>query len=238
MHESNHLSSRKELVLLDDSNPRSIAKLMPESFALQMQKLWDSDDASFLLGKTERELLKELVRRGKAPSAIDHKIRVKLWVEYERVQEEIPRMPKMNMLNILGLDFPKETFYRFYITDPCRLAWILCPPSDYSTMIDIILLASCNRLLDILDAPLLAGYEQVIDTVRIEKIVKINETMHRRKFLLEKVADDEPDKDQNGGHGDANAPSTSPPSEPTTDDEKAKYLAELQLKLGKMPGVT
>lgn len=235
MHESNHLAHRQELVLLDDKNPRSIACLMPEAFAKQMAKLWASDDASQLLGLSEPALLKELARRDKSPAPIDHKLRVKFWIEYERVQADVPRMAKMNMLNILGLDFPKESFYRFYITDPCKLAFLLCTPTDYSKMIDAILMVSMSKILEVLESPGVFP-NGVMDTSIVKKFMEINETMHRRKLQLEFRGGKPQRSGQTSAEQSPAQEETSSPSEPQTDEEKRAALEELRARLNKMPG--
>lgn len=235
MHESNHLAHRQELVLLDLSNPRSIACLMPEAFAKQMQILWDSDEAPALLGVNEHQLLALLRRKKKSPSALDYKLRVKFWVEYERVQTDIPKMAKMNMQNILGLDFAKESFYRFYITDPYKLAFLLCPPMDYEKLIDVVLNVSTQKLLEILDSPEVFS-NGVIDQSLVKKFMEINETMHRRKLQLEfrgggsggrrAKVDDDPDDDN----------SEPLPPVPVTEEEKLELLKKLREENSKLPG--
>lgn len=233
MHESNHLAHRQELVLLDLSNARSIASLMPEAFAKQMQILWDSEEASSLLGVNEHQLLALLRRKKKSPAAVDYKLRVKFWVEYERVQTDIPKMAKMNMQNILGLDFAKETFYRFYITDPYKLAFLLCPPTDYEKLIDIVLNVSTQKLLEILDSPEVFS-NGVIDQSLVKKFMEINETMHRRKLQFEF-------RGRQGGKAqaleDGEDLPAAPPA-PITQEDKLAEVERLRAELSKLPGQT
>lgn len=205
---------------------------MPEAFAKQMQLLWDSDLAPKLLGVNEHQLLSELRRRRKSPCALDYKLRVKFWLEFERVQVEVPKMAKMNMLNILGLDYPKETFYRFYITDPYKLAFLLCPPTDYEKLIDVVLSVSTQKLLEILDSPEVFS-NGVIDQSLVRKFMEINECMHRRKLQLEYRA--------SGGssRGKKQDPEEEIPAEPLapiSEEEKRAEIERLREQLTKLPG--
>lgn len=206
---------------------------MPEAFAKQMQILWDGEHAATLLSMNEYQLVKELRRVNRPPCALDYKLRVKFWVEFERVQVEVPKMAKMNMLNILGLDYAKESFYRFYITDPYKLAFLLCPPTDYNKLIDIVLNVSTQKLLEVLDSPCqFPG--GVIDPAVVKKFMEINETMHRRKLQLEF---------RSGGgktSRDIEEPLTPSPeliSEPQTEEEKKAEIERLKVELGKLPGL-
>ena len=146
MHISNHYKHREELVLLDRKNPRSLVSLVPEAMAIQIEKLWKSELASEVLGLNEIGLLKNLKRLGRTPDPLDHKVRVKFWLEFERIQDQV-RLEKLNMANILGNDFPKDTFYRFYITDPYKLAFLLRPTGDFSILMEMVQREAMNTLL-------------------------------------------------------------------------------------------
>lgn len=182
MHESDHLDRRHEIVLLDAKNPRSISNLMPEAFAIAMRALWNSELAPALLGVNENGLLKELRRRQKDPSPLDHKVRAKFWIEFERIQS-LRQVQPMQMANILGNDFPKDVFYKYFITDPCRLAFLLCPPQDYVLLIDMVLNQNLLKLSEYITS--LEAQDQAGAMKAIEKLLQIEKELSNRKFALD-----------------------------------------------------
>lgn len=202
---------------------------MPEAFAQQLEGLWNSEDG-YLLGLNEGRLYKELIRRDARPTPLDHKLRCKFWVEFERVQENVPKMAKMSMINILGLDYPKESFYRFYITDHNKLAFLLCPPTDYEDMVEMVLKVSTMKMLEILESPCMFP-GGVIDPQVVKKFMEINETMHRRKLMLEYKTMKLPNMRKEEAEPEPEAP-----PELNTDEEKLAELERLNLELAKLPG--
>lgn len=231
MHESDHLDRRHEVVLLDDKNPRSISNLMPEAFASAMRLLWNSEHAPSLLGVNENGLLKELRRRGKDPSPLDYKVRAKFWIEFERIQS-IRQVQPMQMANILGNDFPKDVFYRFYITDACRLAFLLCPPQDYKLLIEIVLNQNLLKLSEFITS--LEASDKDAAMKAIERLLQIEKELTNRKFALEARG-----KRRGGKDGeDDTTPQIPEPKKPETSAERLERLRQANAKAEVLPGQT
>jgi len=144
MHKHNPMNTRKELVFFDPKNPRSVFSIVPEMISKRMRDLWLSEDA-YLLGYTEHKLRGELIRRGKAPTATDSRIRLQFWLEYENISIS-PRPCEMEMAYVIGFAMAKEAFYTHYITDNCALAWLLCPPVQYVHALEEVLRESMERI--------------------------------------------------------------------------------------------
>jgi hypothetical protein len=120
----------KQLSFFEENNPRSLVNLVPPSVARQLRLLNEGPD-SMLLGLSEFDLWKELRTRNRLPQAVDNMLRVRFWLEYDRVQAN--GEDKMIMAYVLGRLIANETFYKFYIVDPRRLAWLCCPMVDYQS---------------------------------------------------------------------------------------------------------
>lgn len=178
MHHTTHTHRRKELTFLDAESQRSLVNLLPEDFARQIQNLWTSEEFGFLLSVSELTLRRELRRRDKTPSAVDDNIRLRFWFEFNRVQDEESQKPKMDMHAILAREISKEVFYRYYITDPFKLAWLLCPPTNYKALCEQALTLSVHKLIEIIETPHLQGETGYVHTDLVDRIVRIFESLH------------------------------------------------------------
>ncbi len=123
----------KGMTFFDESNPRSLISLLPPLIGKQVRLLWKSDDG-YLLGLSEYDLFKELRRKGRQPQAVDNMLRVKFWLEYDKCQEM--GLPFMVMSNVTARLMAKEMFHKYFLTDPKRLAWMLCPSTDYKASME------------------------------------------------------------------------------------------------------
>lgn len=118
----------KELSFFDELNPRSLVNLLPPAVAKQVRLLW-SGEHGHLLGMSEYDLFKELRNQGRQPQAIDNMLRVKFWLEYDRCQGTGDI--QMLMTHVIENTIGKESFYKYFLNDHRRLAWLLCPSVDY-----------------------------------------------------------------------------------------------------------
>lgn len=138
--------NRKELVLFDEKNPRSIVRLLPEEIGKRLKAAWETEDG-YLFGLPENRLRRELSKRGRNPTSTDSRIRLQFWLEYDRIQiEDRMDIPKMNMAYVIGFAMPKESFYKYYIEDNCLLAWMLCPPVQYVDALEEVLREALDRI--------------------------------------------------------------------------------------------
>lgn len=168
---------RQELTFFDEKSARSLVNLLPEAFGQMLRHLWNSDHAH-LLSLSESSLRRELRRRDKNPGPLDEELRFKFWIEFERVQDEMADDAKMNVTRILGRRMPKEAFYKYYLPDQHKLAWLLCPPSDYVAMLEMNLRIAQERVTEILELPLANEATGFIHEEVIDRILKIADSLH------------------------------------------------------------
>ena len=182
MHKTPHLKRRFALCFNDPDNARALSNLLPEAMVMQIRSTLASENAR-LFELTERGLLTELRRRDKKPDAVMHQLRLRFWLEFERVQDEDDRAYEMNMDYVLGRTVPKEKFYRFIITDPIWLAYILCPPAKFEECIELGLTLAINKINEFLEnVELYKGTEANLEIVT--KVCRIAEQLQRNHNSL------------------------------------------------------
>ena len=182
MHIPQKAHSRKELVLLDENNPRSLVRLVPEAMAKRIRDLWSGDNKG-LLGLTEHCLRKALVRAGKRPTAADNRIRLQFWLEYDNVQGDYrDKTPLMVMPRVLGFAMTKESFYSHYITDDHRLAWVICPPTDYVDTVQDVLMETTEKLREVVSELDVIEADGSINTKAVELLADIEKTLFNRVY--------------------------------------------------------
>jgi hypothetical protein len=180
MHETSRLQQRKELVLLDESNPRSMINLVPDPVAKQLKILWDSSQ-KHLLCYPEHGLRGELYRKGKSPTAIDNQIRLNFWIEYDYVQtQDAYRIPKMNMGKVIAHLIAKEAFYSGYITDRYKLAWLMYPPVSYEMAQNELLNLSIEKLREFVEKVKLVDEKGQTNVAVLREFVRIEQIIHAR----------------------------------------------------------
>lgn len=133
----------KELSFFDEENPRSLIRLLPPAVAQQVRLLWKGDDG-YLLGLSEYDLFKECRNKGRQPQAVDNMIRVKFWLEYDRCQATGDS--QIFMTHVISRTIGKEAFYKYFLTDTKRLAWMLCPSTDYRVQMEEALSFGVQKL--------------------------------------------------------------------------------------------
>ncbi len=187
MHISAKCNSRRELVFFDETNRRSIVRLVPEALAILMRKLWKSEDA-YLLGMSETRLRPELARRGKPPTSTDSRIRLQFWLEYDRVQvENTKSIPAMDMAYVIGKSMAKEAFYTHYIQDPFALAWLMCPPVKYEDAIEEALRESTERIREAIALDLTKSNGEP-NQKHLAFLLSVDKTLFQRWASLKKRA--------------------------------------------------
>lgn len=118
--------------LLDEKNPRSLIRIVPDEVARAIKAV-----PRELLLMDEREL-----RRKAKPTDTVNYLRLNFWIEYNRAQA---KRVKMVAANILRGACSKEYFYEVVKND-LKLAWILLPPADYTVVQYDIFQTSLEKL--------------------------------------------------------------------------------------------
>jgi hypothetical protein len=142
-----------EIVMFDETNPRSLVNLLPEPVANHLRHFTSKNfPKRQLFTMSESELLTVLRRAEKTPTMIDDRVRIKFWIEYDRVQAT--NEVHMSMANVISNTISRELFYKYYIPRPERLAWMLCPPLDYVAQGEEALRFGINRLREMMEMPI------------------------------------------------------------------------------------
>lgn len=142
-----------EIIFWDETDPLSVINLVPDPLRRQLELLRRSDKAH-LLDLTETDLFKALDRLNQRPNPTDNRLRVKFWLEYDRLHETAERVsPRMVCANITSRVCSRELFYKHYITNHPRLAWLLCPPASYMARMQEALNFGVDQVREILALP-------------------------------------------------------------------------------------
>ncbi len=129
-------------------NPRSIMNLVPGSLKKFFQE--HSLTEPELFNKDERDLYKLLRSREETPSPTDNRLRLKFWFEYDRCQEA---GSFFNISNVIAGVTTKDYFDRGYLSKPNKVAWLLCPPTNYLVKAEEALEFGLEQLRDLLEQP-------------------------------------------------------------------------------------
>ena len=149
MTEKQRDEAHKYAIVWDKTNPLSVYSLVPDPLKIQLDKLAQSDIA-YLLTFDERQLRKELNQRRKEPGYLEESIRMKFWIEYDRVH--LTRGDRMWITNIASRLLDMEHFYTNFIRDPYKLIWVMCPPENFIVTAEAVLkkgMASIDALWEI-----------------------------------------------------------------------------------------
>lgn len=135
-----------ELVdLWNRADERSVINLVPQAVSMAMVDAGKKDPALFQMD--EHTLWMTLKYRKKLPNATDNRLRLAFWLEYDRAQQDHKHM---EMSAVYSGVCSRSLFYAQYLDDPERVAWLLCPPVDYTMKIQEALDFGTDRMREIL----------------------------------------------------------------------------------------
>lgn len=103
-----------------------------------------------LFGLDEHSLFKILKTEKKQPTPTDNRLRIAFWSEYNRSKENLE---KFNASHVYAGVCHKSFFYGEYLSRPENVAWMVCPPADYTTVLEEALTFGLEQLRDILSMP-------------------------------------------------------------------------------------
>lgn len=135
-----------DLVIWDRSDPNSIISMLPTEVSLRMEETAKKDPDLFTMD--EFQLQTALRQRSKQINANDNRLRLKFWSEYDLAKER--RSRTMNMTRVIGGICTREFFYKYYLREPGRIAWLLCPPINYLVKANEALEFGLEQMRDIL----------------------------------------------------------------------------------------
>lgn len=130
------------------TDPRALINLVP--MALQEALLMASKMRPDLMGMDEKNLYQILRSEGLQPSVTDNRIRLRFWMEYDSAMAAGRSLqPSYAFSGICSKDF----FYRLYISNAPKVAWLLCRPASYEAINTEALHFGLEQLRDILETP-------------------------------------------------------------------------------------
>ncbi len=137
------------IAISDKSNPLSVINLVPAVVAQAI------DDALFtnpeLFDLDEHRLAQKLRKDAAPPTPADHRVRMKFWNEYDRAMAR--GETKLVMVNVLAGVCTQDMFYKFYLKQPQKVAWLMCPPTGYMIKAEEALEFGMGQLRDVLEQP-------------------------------------------------------------------------------------
>lgn len=142
---------RDEMIISDPGNHRTLEALLPSAFVHQI-KLLAQGENSHLLAMGERDLKRAIRGAGYDIEKRDYILRQQFWAEYDGAQHAVGNAAgPINMSKVIRRSIPKEIFYKHYITNPYKLAWLLSFPQDYRDALEQLAFHAIDKLHDALD---------------------------------------------------------------------------------------
>jgi hypothetical protein len=139
--------TERNVVLFDKADPACILNMLPDIFSKKFDEVFFENEELFALDETF--LLKKLKSENKSPTATDNRLRLKFWVEYDRVAGSGGK-DQMVVNNITAGVCTRDYFYKAYLTRPEKIAWLLCPPTGYLAKVNEGLDFGLDKMRDIL----------------------------------------------------------------------------------------
>lgn len=130
-------------------NPKSVIRLLPT--AIQKTAIEAAQNETELFKMDEQTLYKTLREKKLIPTATDHQLRYRFWIEYDLCQTE--NKTGINMSPVFANIMDKDTFYKEYLPKSYKIAWLLCPPIDYVAKAKEALDYGMGQLREILSIP-------------------------------------------------------------------------------------
>lgn len=135
-------------IALDLEDPRSILNLVPNSMKEAYIKAYAARPELFCLD--ERSLYLKLRSERRGPNATDNRLRLALWLEYDRAQGGLSKIQHSYIYGgICSLSF----FNTFYLVVPERVAWLFTRPASYVVVTEEALQFGIEQLREILEMP-------------------------------------------------------------------------------------
>lgn len=151
--------------MLDETNPRSLISIVPECLVPVIKACRKQYPKLFLHNE-------KLLRQKIKVDDRDEKIRLNFWEEYNQAQASMRPM-KVNGI-ISGVCF-SETWSTYYLRRLDKIAFMLCPPKNYSLAMRNVLNKGVDRLLEIMELPITdaAGKPNIPAITQILKVFQL-----------------------------------------------------------------
>jgi hypothetical protein len=137
---------RNSVSLFDSEDPRSLINLVSDTVRRAIQSAFEKEP--LLFGMDERTLLKTLRAKKSTPTITDNRLRLNFWNQYDQTQAR--NAQEMNFSAIVAGICSRQFLYDHYLKRPENVAWMLCMPSSYETVLEEGLQFGLEQLRDVL----------------------------------------------------------------------------------------
>lgn len=151
---------------------RSLINLVPDHVQAAFMKSYQARPELF--GLSEAELIKagDIGERG--CGAMTNAIRMKFWFEYDEAQAE--HRP-MKIKNVFAGICEKEIFIQKVLTNPVRVAWLLCRPMEYDASMSEMHQYALSRMRKVLEQEVYLhgkyNHAVAMDQIKIFELLEI-----------------------------------------------------------------
>lgn len=167
----------EEIHVLEREYPRAVINLLPEEMANKIAEHANKHPEWFNVPEGElRTLLRQYQEK---PSRIDNVLRMKFWLEYDRVLSF--GLKKMHLPNVTAGAVVHRYFTSWYPKSASRMAWMLCPPLNYLTGLEEMHYSNLETLSELTSLPVVDAHGEVdykLATLKINLFKAIDERLH------------------------------------------------------------
>lgn len=179
---------QQEVSIWDPQDPASLVSIVPPEVARRFREAREAAPELFELD--EQELARELRRRNQTPTATDNRLRLKFWLAYDEAKERAADA-QINIKSVTANVCSREFFYAHYLARPGKVAWLVCPPTSYTTKITEALEFGLEQMREILSFDHYEYAETTgADGTKRKEIVGINTKVASLKVTVFKMLDD------------------------------------------------
>jgi hypothetical protein len=159
----------RDLDIFNKNFSRSMWNLVPDYFQEAIEKIPKN-----LLEMSEHELEKLL-----DPHVTTSRLRIAFWTEYERAQATLTQF---RMSSVYSCVCTKQQFHNKILSDPEKLSWIICPPSDYIIAMKEVLMQGVKVLRKIVMAKNIVDEHGNLNSKNAEVVLKAIDMAHLRVY--------------------------------------------------------
>lgn len=140
---------KRDVELWNEEDPKSLLRLLAPGVASKVKEAYKKAPDLFTLD--EKTLYRTFRTNDKyvTPTPTDNRIRLAFWTEFDRAQYQNAK--EMRMAYVYSGACTKQLFYDQFLNIPQKVAWMLCPPASYETIVEEALAFGIDKLRDILE---------------------------------------------------------------------------------------
>jgi hypothetical protein len=152
-------TARKEIIFWEEGNPNCVVNLLTPKLKKAAMAI-----PGHLLGMYADTLRKKI-----KANSMDEQLRVSFWEEFMLASDN---NQKMRVEAIYPRVCVREYFYKHFVDNPARFAYMLHPPAEYMLQMKSLLQLGLRRFEEILQMPL-TNDKGVVNSKLVSEIVRI-----------------------------------------------------------------